>query len=255
MLFFLSIVLFSAANVGAQAETSVYRGETAFSRAREQFELALVSEDINQRFPALRAARFINEPWIAEIVAPLCQSPDVFERAFALEVVANTNPALGRAAFLEALTSEERALRLRGLLGLAALGGPDTIPDLVRIMNDDPDPDLQVAAARALGDVGDVKASNPLYRAIENSFPPVREQAVLALIAIGDQNLAKNLINRLQNDHHPGIAETLRLMALVPDPALIAFIEPYLTDDDPLKRTLAAIAILSILERSGNSQS
>jgi len=192
---------------------------------------------------------------MAELALPLCQSPDVLERAFALEVVTSIDPALGRDAFLEALNSEERALRLRGLLGLAALGGPETIPELVKIMNDDPDPDLQAAAARALGDIGDITASTPLYRAIGKSYPPVREQAVLALIAIGDQNLGKNLIDRLRNDHSPGKAETLRLMAMVPDPALISVIEPYLKDEDPLKRTLAAAAILSILERSGNSQS
>ena len=259
LLIFLSIVLCSAANAGAQAEivqdSSRNAGESAATKAREQLELALVGEDTIQRFPALQAARFINEPWLAELALPLCQSPDALERAFALEVVTSTNPAIGREAFLEALTSEERPLRLRGLLGLAALGSPETIPELVRIMNDDPYPDLQATAARALGDIGDIAASNPLYGAIGNNYPPVREQAVLALIAIGDHNLGKNLVDRLRNDHSPGIAETLRLMALVPDPDLISFIEPYLTDDDPLKRTLAAAAILSILERSEDSQS
>jgi hypothetical protein len=46
----------------------------------------------------------------------------------------------------------------------------------------------------------------------------------------------------------------MRLMALVPDPALVAIIEPFLMNDDHEKRTLAAAAILSILERSGNVQ-
>ena len=43
-------------------------------------------------------------------------------------------------------------------------------------------------------------------------------------------------------------------MALVPDPALVPVIEPFLASDDHVKRTLAAAAILSILERSGNAQ-
>lgn len=255
LLSFFTIALCSAEKVGAQTEKPAVDGGLAATRAREQLEIAFASEDSFERNSALRVARFINEPWIAEIVLPLCQSPDILERAMALEIVTNTNPALGKTAFLEALTSEERGLRLRGLLGLSALGDPSTISSLVKIMTDDPDPDLQASAARALGNIGDIKASIPLYGAINNSFPPVREQAVLALITIGDENLGRFLSDKLQKGHFPGEVETLRLMALVPDPALISVIEPFLMDTDPVKRTLAAAAILSILERSGSSQS
>ncbi len=249
-----SIALCSAANVGAQTQNA---GDmrAASTTAREQLEMALASQDFFQRNAALRVAELVNESWMAEVVLPLCKSPDVLEQALALEIVINTNPVLGRAAFLEALSSEERALRLRGLLGLTALGDSDTIPDLVKIMTDDPDPDLQVAAARALGAIGDIKASISLFGAIDNKFPAVREQAVLALIAIGDQDLGQHLIDRLRKGLFPGEVEILRLMALVPDPSMVSVIEPYLMDSDPAKRTLAAAAILSILERSGNSQS
>lgn len=226
----------------------------AAASARRQLKSALASNDGNQRFPALRVARSIGEPWIAEIVAPLCQSPDFLERALALEVVTNSDPERCRASFLEILTSGERALRLRGLLGLAALGDSNTVPDIVRIMKDDLDPDLQAVAARTLGEIGDIEASVALYEAIQDDASPVREKAVLALVAIGDEDLLEFLIDRLKNDHFPGQAETLRLMAFVPDPALVAVIKPYLMNDDHEKRILAAAAILSILERSGNTE-
>ena len=50
---------------------------------------------------------------------------------------------------------------------------------------------------------------------------------------------------------NPGEEEILRLLALIPDPSLVELIEPFLAHDDNHVRTLAAAAILSILERSG----
>lgn len=258
MLIVLAILLCFSEDVGAQGEVArelpANGGQQAAADARQHLKSALLSRDGNLRIPALRVARSINEPWIAEIVHPLCQSPDLMERVLALEAVANSNPAVGREAFLEALTSGERALRLRGLLGLAALRDPDMVPRLAEFMKQDLDPDLRAAAAEALGDVGDIKASVALYEAIEDGYPPVREKAVLALIALGDETLVDYLIDRLKNGHYPGEEETLRLMALVPEPALVTVIEPFLANSDSIKRTLAAAAILTILERSGNAQ-
>lgn len=254
----LALVLCSAAIVGAQTESELKRlgdlSERAATGARQHLRSALASEDSNQRIPAMRVARFLDEPWFAELALPYCQSPDFVERVLALEAVTRSNPALGREYFLKALTSGERALRLRGVLGLAAGGDPSTAPELVKILREDLDPDLQAAAARALGQIGDIDSATHLYDAIEDSYPPVREQAILALVAIGDEGLRSNLIDRLKNHHTPGEKEILRLMALVPDPDLVAFIEPYLMNEDHEKRTLAAAAILSILERSGNAE-
>ena len=248
----LALVLCSTANVNAQGDVPKERPDDSFERAaaasRRQLESALDSRDMNRRFPALRAARYLKEPWVAEIVLPLCDSPDFIERVLALEVVTNSNPRLGRAAFLHALTSGERSLRLRGLLGLAALGDTEAVPHLVEIMKNDPDPDLRVAAAQALGDMGDLRASVALYEGIESDYAPMREQAVLALVAIGDNGVGEYLIDRLENDHPPGRNEVLRLLALVPDRSLISAIEPFLAHEDRVTRVLAAAAILSILE-------
>lgn len=222
--------------------------------ARRHLETALGSDLGYVRWNALRAARTLSAPWIAESVLPFCDSPDLTERSIALEAVANTDPGLGRAAFLDALTSEERSIRLRGVLGLAALGDGNTVPNLVTIMKEDPDPDLQAAAARALGDIRDVRASIPLYESIESRLPAVREQAVMALMAISGEDVGEYLVGWLREDHDPGETEILKLLALVPDPALVGLIEPFLKHDDDDVRTMAAAAIISILDRSRSSQ-
>jgi hypothetical protein len=222
--------------------------------ARRHLESALDSDQEHVRWYALMAVRTLSQTWIAEIVLPLCDSPDIVERGFALEVVAGSNPKMGRNAFLRALISEERSIRLRGVLGLAALGDDDAVPNLVSIMNDDLDPDLRAAAARALGDIGDTEASIHLYEAIKSPFPPVRKYAVMSLLAIGDEDVGTYLVGGLQGLHYPGELETLRLMALIPDPTLIDPISPYLEHSDAEVRTQAATAVFSILERSGNAR-
>ena len=258
LLMLLAVSLLSVTEAAAQADASRQPdpgvGVKAAAAARRHLETALDSDNGNIRWNALRAARTLNEPWIAEIVLPLCDSPDIIEQVLALEVVGNTDPVLGKTAFLDVLTSGERSLRLRGLLGLGALGDGDTVPNVVEIMNEDPDPDLRAAAARALGDIGDARASIPLYEAIESPFPPIREQAVEALMAVGDEGVGEYLVGRLREDDDPGELEILGLLALIPDPSLVGLIEPFLKHDDTNIRTMAAVAIFSILERSGYAQ-
>ncbi len=222
----------------------------AATAARRALETALRDENGNIRWAALRASRGLSSPWVAEIVLPLCTSPNIIERVIALEVVANTDPGVGRSAFLGALSSGERSVRLRGVLGLAALGDEDTVPHLTKILKDDPDPDLRAAAARALAAIADPMAAMPLYEAIESPYPPVREQAVLSLLAIGETSVGDYLLELLREDRDPGEAEILRLVALVPDPDVVEFLAPFLERQDSEIRTLAAAAITSIVERS-----
>ena len=224
---------------------------TAVAAARRHLEPALASTETHIRSDALREARTLHEPWIAEIVLPLCDAPDLIERNIALEAVASSNPEKGREVFLYALTSGERTVRLRGLLGLEKLGDPSTIPEVVTIMFEDPDPDLRAVAARTLGAVESAHASVSLYEALQSEFPPVREQAALSLLEIGDDELGEYLLTRLRNNENPGEVNLLRMLALIPDPSLVPLIQPYLNNGSTKVRTSAAAAIFEILERSG----
>ena len=241
----------SADPVGAQVqEGAALRVEAA---ARRQLEVDLTSSDHTVRWAALRAISSLEVPWIAEIVLPLCQAPDLGERVIALEVVANTNPRLGEDEFIDALNSHERAIRLRGWLGLAALGDWSPASEIVKILTDDPDPDLRAAAAKTLGVIGDERAAFVLDDAIEDHVPAVGEQAVLALVAMNDSDVGRTLRKRLENNDDPGVIPLLRMMAMVPDPDLIEILAPYLEDDNSEIRAFATAAILSVLELTGQS--
>ncbi len=242
--------LASAEVVETQAENDA--GHRAAAAARRQFERDLTSSDPSVRWNAIRAVSSLDDPWLAELVVPLCQSQDLWERVLALEVVANTNPRLGKAEFIDALNSHERAVRLRALLGLAALGDRDTASDIVEILKDDPDPDLRVVAAKTLGSIGDLRAAPALYKAIEDLLPALGEEAVRALLAMNDPDVAEFLGDRLENGGDPAPIPLLRMIALVPDRSVIEILVPYVESDDSMTRSFAAAAILSVLELTGN---
>jgi HEAT repeat protein len=262
-----AIVLSISADVGAQEEASIESNgatfevtdfertldgatRTALTEARRQLERALAHPDGDTRFEALREAIVLHEPWIAGFVLPLCESPDLTERSLALEAVAASDPRQGRRAFLTALEDGHRGIRLRGLLGLEKLGDAGTVVDIIRILEGDEDPDLRVVAARALGAIADIGVSSALRRAIESPYAPLREQAVLALLAIGKEDVGRYLIRLLDDDDQTGTVEILKLVALVPDPSLIELLTPYLDHERQRIRSHASVTVLSILERS-----
>jgi HEAT repeat protein len=135
-------------------------------------------------------------------------------------------------------------------LGLEKLGDAGTVVDIIRILEGDEDPDLRVVAARALGAIADIGVSSALRRAIESPYAPLREQAVLALLAIGKEDVGRYLIRLLDDDDQTGTVEILKLVALVPDPSLIELLTPYLDHERQRIRSHASVTVLSILERS-----
>jgi HEAT repeat protein len=153
--------------------------------------------------------------------------------------------------FLNALSHPRRSIRLRGLMGLEALGDPSTVIDVIGVLEHEEDPDLRVVAARTLGSIGDIAASAALRTAIESPHFSLREQAVLALLAIGKEDVGRYLLRFLGSGRQLGTVETLELIALVPDPTLVHLIEPFLDSEDPRVRSQASVTVFSILEKSG----
>ena len=57
----------------------------------------------------------------------------------------------------------------------------DLQTELARLLRTDPDAEIRQFAARALGEIGDVKATDALTEALEDANPEVRRQAAMAL--------------------------------------------------------------------------
>ena len=223
---------------------------TMIQDSRRQIEQALTSTDGDLRFKALREARHLHEPWIADAALPSCKSPDLTVKALALEAISASKPETGRQVFLDALRHGDRSIRLRGLLGLEKLADPSTVVEVIRILETDNDPDLRVVAARTLGAIGNINASSALRAVIDSPSAPLREQAVLSLLAIGKEDVGRYLLKSDEKDLRLGPVETLELVALVPDPSLIHLLGPFMDSKSEDVRLQASVTVLSILEKS-----
>ncbi|WP_435063433.1 HEAT repeat domain-containing protein [Halobaculum sp. EA56] len=104
-------------------------------------------------------------------------------------------------------------------------------------------PEYRMAAANALGRMGDSDAVGPLAKRLEDPDPRVRERACLALGRIGDPRAVGRLKGKL-DDEHPAVksAAADALGTIASGEALAALVD-LLDDDNPSIRRLAASAL------------
>lgn len=236
-------------------ETTVAAGQTneaaaLASTARALLDTSMKSSDSYFRWFALRAAQSLGDPEVAASARQLADAGDRYERSLALEILAHADPAGSRTELLAALDSPFRTVRLRGLHGLAKIEDPSLEDPLVKVLRADPDPDLRALAAQALARTGARQSLLALQEALDDPVAIVQQEAVLAMVALGDGEIAARVRRRLANAPPEGRVPALRLVSLVPDRDLIADVGPLLADGDPEVRAFAAAAILQITERS-----
>ncbi|WP_435146713.1 HEAT repeat domain-containing protein [Halobaculum sp. P14] len=104
-------------------------------------------------------------------------------------------------------------------------------------------PEFRMAAANALGDLGDSDAVKPLVGGLGDDDPRVRERACYALGQIGDPRPVGKLKQRLDDDHGAVKAAAAdALGTIASQPALSALVD-LLDDDNPSIRRVAANAL------------
>lgn len=238
-----------AYQVALQARASGRDGALT-EAARALLDSAMKSTDSYHRWFALRAAQTLRDREVAASARRLAASGDRYERSLALEILAKSDPAGSSAELLEALDSPFRSVRLRALQGLAKLADRGLAERFAAVLRDDPDPDLRALAARALADSGAASAAPALHEALGDPVVVVQEEAVRALVTVGDDRLPDVLRRQLEEAPPEQRVRVLRLAALVPEPSLLDAVAPLLADGDPEVRAFAAAALLSIAERS-----
>ena len=107
------------------------------------------------------------------------------------------------------------------------------------------DPPAQGAAARALGQIGDPRAVDPLIEALENEYIAVRLGAAQALGEIGDARAVDPLIQALEvEDEYCGVQyEAAQALGKIGDARAIKPLIRALKDDDEIFRSWAAEAL------------
>lgn len=222
--------------------------------ARALLGTSMKSSDSYFRWFALRAAQPLGDREVAASARRLADAGDRYERSLALEILAHADPAGSRAEFLAALDSPFRTVRLRALRGLASINDPGLSEPLAKTLRDDPDPDIRALAARALARTGAKENLIALQEALDDPVAIVQEEAVRAMVALGDGELTARLRRRLAKAPPERRVSVLRLVALVPDRDLIPDVGPLLADGDPEVRAFAAATVLQIMESSAARQ-
>jgi len=102
-------------------------------------------------------------------------------------------------AFVRALNAEIPELRLAAANGLGELGQADAVPALVDRL-DDPDPRVRARAARACGRIGDPRATDALASVLGDPKATVRREAAEALGRIGNRQALRALLELYDDD-------------------------------------------------------
>lgn len=109
-------------------------------------------------------------------------------RCAALEALSSTGADDAVTAIAFALTDEEPDVRRTAIAALGRIRGADQSPlgvsELVELVQHAPDSDLLAAAARALGDTGDVRALSVLKPLLKSSHPLVSVSGIEAISRI-----------------------------------------------------------------------
>ncbi len=87
---------------------------------------------------------------------------------------------------LQDLKDQSKGVRWRASEALVQIG-PASVEPLIVALTDD-DPDVQMRAARSLGDLGDKRALEPLKRTLKDKNPDVRDAAGKAIDKIERRN-------------------------------------------------------------------
>ncbi|MGE0788706.1 MAG: HEAT repeat domain-containing protein [Sandaracinaceae bacterium] len=155
---------------------------------------------------------------------------------------------------LGAIASEPAIRTLLTLLPRADVGdlaahmlgeiGPPAVPHLLRALDE---PSQTARAARALGVIGDTRASVPLLAHLQESLPPARIEILDAIGAIGDPRGASIVTGYLDDAHPDVVAAALRTLGQIGEradaPILIE-----LADRGTAEQRAAALRTLVLLD-------
>ncbi len=220
--------------------------------ARAALASGLSDTDISVRETArLLAAQHPSEELVPALLR-LLEDPDPAARTDALDALARTHSPEARRAIERALSDRITAVRAHAVLALSDAGADAVVALLDRVH--DPEGDVRVAAANALGHIGDPRAVLGLVGISQDPIPEVRLAATQALGSLGGEVAARTLLG-LAHDAMPDVRlAALRGLQQHPSqatiPTLTALARPNLatslTGRDELAR--AAIAALGQID-------
>jgi len=157
-------------------------------------------------------------------------------------------------AFSRALAADIPELRMAAANALGELGVPDTIARLVKRF-EDRDPRVRARAARACRDIGDARAAEALTGLLTDPKPEVRREAAEALGRIGNRQALQALLQLYDDDSERVRRIAVRGFGQFRNDRPVAYLVEALADDSPSVRRTAVFSMIELLSNVPTEQS
>ena len=147
------------------------------------------------------------------------------------QVLARLNTPTSIESLKQGLHSVDPRTRRVVVQALAVARGSE-VSDLIGYAVADEDVDVQIAAVRSLGQMGDTSATSALRTALASSFPSIRAEAALALGSRGD-TAASSALHALLEDEEPVVmAAAIDALAALGDQRVAEVMDRAFDHDD-----------------------
>lgn len=157
-------------------------------------------------------------------------------------------------AFTEALSAGVPELRMAAANALGELGTADALPHLIETLDDD-DPRVRERVARAIGRLEDARACDALVARLEDPSGRVRREAAEALGAIGNRQALNALLDMFDDERAPVRRIAAGAMGKFGNARPVEGLVAALSDGDPSVRRTAVYSIVELLSNVPTQQS
>ncbi|WP_424017469.1 HEAT repeat domain-containing protein [Halorientalis pallida] len=157
-------------------------------------------------------------------------------------------------AFAKALTADVPELRMAAANALGELGKTDVLPKLLDSL-DDSDPRVRARVARACGRLEDARATDALIERLSDPKAEVRREAAEALGAIGNRQALTALLEMFDDERAPIRRIAVGAMGNFGNSRPVEGLVGALSDDDASVRRTAVYSIIELLSNVPTDQS
>jgi HEAT repeat protein len=157
-------------------------------------------------------------------------------------------------AFIQSLDADIPELRMAAANGLGNLGQADAVPKLAERFSD-PDPRVRARAARSAGKIADSRATNPLESMLTDPKAAVRREAAEALGNIGNRQALQALLPMYEDDNERVRRIAVGAFGNFGNDKPVDYLVESLSDDSPAVRRAGVYSLVELLANVPTDQS
>jgi MFS family permease len=130
-------------------------------------------------------------------------SGDEMTRVVATERMGDAQSLLNSNELIEALGDPSFRVRQEAIHSIGRMPAEDELVDALIEVLEDPESELNISAARALGRIGSVKAVPALRRALSSGYRPLEANSARSLALLDDSKSVPQILTKLQQEPNP----------------------------------------------------